>query len=197
MVNKIGFQFDLIRFRKRFLGVRTAVRGEDASRGTIHDCPKTPRTITALWYRGVQGGPSIAPPSCREAHVSQRQQRKLFPVRRFFHATVKVKKNRHRSDEPLATPVLLLITVLCNYLLRNYNIVVLLLLITLLQYCGITYYGIAVLWYYLLWYYLLMYYSIVVLQYCGITYSAGYVSAPPFGRWTFRRRDYRAPELFF
>ena len=25
----------------------------------------------------------------------------------------------------------------------------------------------------------------------------GYVSALPFGRWTFRRRDYLAPELFF
>ena len=28
---------------------------------------------------------------------------------------------------------------------------------------------------------------------CGV----GYVSAPPIRRWTFRRRDYRAPELFF
>ena len=27
--------------------------------------------------------------------------------------------------------------------------------------------------------------------------GVGYVSAPPFRPWTFRRRDYRAPELFF
>ena len=37
------------------------------NRDPIIECPHNPSNITATWYRGVQGGPLIGVPLCREA----------------------------------------------------------------------------------------------------------------------------------